>query len=287
MTQLTENARKYLQKKCRGMVMSKECSLKDPTTKEKVLSVWPMLGLDTYLGVMHRIILIEDMGLNNELPTIAINIQTFFDALNKSVVIDDIVNVKLNGQSIGTQDMAYSPRLTLYTNKLHTPLSEVTKIFDGVNTKIDVIEEVKLHKSLFISYGGKDEQVASSINDKIKSKGVLTWFFPDDATPGEKLHRMMFNGVNEYDRVLLICSESSLSRPGVTNEIERVLEREAKEGGSSILIPVTIDDYVYGDWHADRPDIVQQIQSRVITKIDTSGKNFENQIEKIVNVLLK
>jgi len=285
MTQLIKNATQFLQEKSRGMVMSKECFLKDQVTNEKVLSVWPMLGLDTYSGIMHRVISIENMGLKNELSTIAINLQTFFDALDKSVVVDDIVTDKQNGQSIGTQDMTYSPRLTLYTNKLHIPLSDVTKIFDAVNTKIDVVEESKLHKSLFISYGGQDEQVASSINAKIKSKGVATWFFPDDATPGDKLHRMMFNGVNDHDRVLLICSKSSLSRVGVINEIERVLEREAQEGGSSILIPITIDDYVYGDWHNDRPDIVQQIQSRVITKIEASNENYEKQIQKVVNAL--
>ena len=41
-----------------------------------------------------------------------------------------------------------------------------------------------------------------------------------NAKPGDKLHRMMHEGVNKYDHVLLICSENSLVRPGVLNEIE-------------------------------------------------------------------
>ena len=77
---------------------------------------------------------------------------------------------------------------------------------------------------------------------------------------------MMHDGVNNHDRVLLVCSEESLTRVGVLNEIERVLEREAKEGGSEVLIPITLDDYVYGDWAPDRKDIADQIRSRVITK---------------------
>jgi hypothetical protein len=84
--------------------------------------------------------------------------------------------------------------------------------------------------------------------------------------PGQKLHRVMHEQINNHDRVLLVCSEHSLSRLGVLNEIERVLEREAREGGKEILIPITLDDHVYQDWAQDRPDLAQQIRSRVITK---------------------
>lgn len=76
---------------------------------------------------------------------------------------------------------------------------------------------------------------------------------------------MMHDHINNHDRVLLLCSKAALSRLGVLNEIERVLEREAKEGGNEILIPVTIDDYVYGDWAPKHSDLAAQLRTRVIS----------------------
>ena len=176
----------------------------------------------------------------------------------------------------------------LYTNKLHAPIQDVLQIFNSMNTLIDVVDESEMHKTLFISYGDPDEEIVSHINKKIKSKGVKTWFFPDDALPGERLHRVMHDGVNKHDRVLLVCSEKSLTRPGVLNEIERVLEREAKEGGTDILIPITLDNFVYSNWAPGRADIADQVRSRVITKVEMGDEEkFEGQITKVVNALRK
>jgi TIR domain/Pentapeptide repeats (8 copies) len=155
---------------------------------------------------------------------------------------------------------------------------------------VGTAHRAEVFRTLFFSYGGPDEQIASVINNSLKSRGIKTWFFPDDALPGQKLHRVMHEGVNHHERVLLICSERSLQRPGVLNELERVFEREAREGGSDILIPVTLDDFVFGDWAPARPDVAAQVRSRVVTKLDFEP-NHENQLhaqlEKIVKVLSK
>ena len=99
---------------------------------------------------------------------------------------------------------------------------------------------------------------------------------------------MMHDEVNKHDRVLPVCSEQSLTRPGVLDEIERVLEREAKEGGSSILIPISLDDFVYGDWAPERTDIADQVRARVITRIDVADeRKLEEQIGKILKALQK
>lgn len=151
---------------------------------------------------------------------------------------------------------------------------------------------IKKHRysSLFISYGGPDEKYVTLINHYLMTKGIQTWFFPSDATPGEKLQRVMHNGVNEHDRVLLICSENSLCRLGVLNEIEHVLAREAREGGKTILLPITLDDYVYSKWVPERTDIADQIRSRVITKFPKSSertKRFRQAADKLIRVLEK
>ena len=145
--------------------------------------------------------------------------------------------------------------------------------------------------SAFISYGGPDEAVAESINQALKARGVTTWFFKDDAKAGVKLHNVMRDGVKSHDRVILICSEHSLSRPGVMNEIEKVLEREAREGGESILIPITLDDFLFTRWQpgdAHSETRKTEIINRVVANfegIGRSGLKFNDAIDKLVLAL--
>lgn len=150
-------------------------------------------------------------------------------------------------------------------------------------------KEVEAKKmSVFISYGGPDEEIAGQISHALTKKGVRTWFFPRDAIPGEKLHRTMFNGVNDHDRILLVCSRASLSRPGVLNEIERVLEREGREGGTSRLLPITLDKHVFSDWAPSRPDLAQQLRDRVIcdfTEAAGEGWSFHDKIDQLARAL--
>lgn len=111
-------------------------------------------------------------------------------------------------------------------------------------------------QSVFISYGAPDEAFAARLNRALLAEGVRTYFFKEDAEPGQKLHRLMRTGVNTHDRVILICSEASLKRPGLLNELEETLQRESREGGQSYLVPVRVDDFVFtSGWSQDRPDL--------------------------------
>jgi hypothetical protein len=288
MADFHKNAIVFLQKRFPvAPVLNNEQTLGDEHG-HVISKFWPMIAQDMRSGTKQRAIAIENLGSKGEIPAIAANIKNVFEELNSVIYVKMGNSKNLRGHDIDTNQMTFAPRVILYTNKLCTPIQEVLEIFSSVDVLIDVIDESEMHNSLFISYGGPDEEISSKINTKIKSKGVQTWFFPDNALPGEKLHRMMHDGVNKHDRVLLVCSAQSLSRPGVLNEIERVLEREAKEGGTNILIPITLDDFVYGDWAPERTDIADQIRSRVITKVEAGNEEkFEQQIGKVVQALQK
>ena len=110
--------------------------------------------------------------------------------------------------------------------------SQVSTASDEKITKTEALA------SVFISYGGPDEPFALKLNKALQLSGVTTFLFKAHAVPGQKLHRVMSQNVNKFDRVVLICSASSLNRPGVQNELEEVLAREAREGGAEILIPI-------------------------------------------------
>ena len=287
MSNLCKNAISFLQRRFPvAPVLNNECKFPDKNGNI-ILKAWYMLAQDAQSGVKQRAIAIENLGSKDELLSIAGSMQKMFDQLDSAVYLKMGNSINRRGHDIDTNQMTFAPRLILYTNKLCVPIQYIIDAFNSVNVLVDVVDESEMHKSLFISYGGPDENIVTEINRLIKSKGVKTWFFPEDALPGDKLHRIMHDGVNNHDRVLLVCSEQSLSRPGVLNEIERVLEREAKEGGKEILIPITLDNFVYSNWAPEHEDIASQVRSRVITKVEYGSSQFEPAINKIVAVLRK
>ena len=142
--------------------------------------------------------------------------------------------------------------------------------------------------SVFISYGGPDDSFARRLYHALKAKGAEVFFFPESATPGEKLHRTMSQAVHDYDRVLLICSRASLVRPGVLNELEQVLSREAREGGTELLMPVLLDDFALAEWAPERADLARQVRDRVAADFRESSteSEFTKQLERVVKALV-
>lgn len=285
MSNLRKNATALLQKRFpAAAVLSGETTF-STLSGVPAFKIWPMIAEDPQSGIKQRAIAVENLGLD-EINAIIGTLHVVFAKLDGTTyaIIDNPTTPQ--GHAIDTRQMAFAPRILLYTNKLQVDIRQVIDAFSVINILIDVTDESEKHKTLFISYGGPDEEVVGEINKMLRAKGITTWFFKDNARPGEKLHRMMSDGVNKYDYVLLVCSKASLSRPGVLNEIERCLEREAKEGGSTVLIPVTLDGHVFKDWAPSRQDLADQIRSRVITKITTDNKDeFNKQINKLVAVL--
>jgi uncharacterized protein YjbI with pentapeptide repeats len=146
-----------------------------------------------------------------------------------------------------------------------------------------------LLQSTFISYGGPDEAFARKLNEALEQRGVTTFFFKDDAPPGERLHRVMRKGVNEHDRTILICSEASLQRPGLLNELEETLTREARDGGKTYLIPVRLDDFVLKSWAPATSDLAQRVRERVISdfRMHEVEAEFDAEVAKLIAVLKK
>ena len=149
-----------------------------------------------------------------------------------------------------------------------------------------VVQPAKF-KTAFISYGGPDEAFARKIYEALLAKGVHTYYFPESSIPGRRLHRTMTDAVYEYDVVISICSEAAVTRPGWLNELEQTLTREAREGGTELLIPVLLDDFVLSRWKPERKDLARQMLSRVAA--DFRGHNeefaFNRQVERLCTAL--
>ncbi|NMY84506.1 toll/interleukin-1 receptor domain-containing protein [Pseudomonas sp. WS 5411] len=257
-----------------------------PSSVVDDLQVGVLSLIDPTSGVKSRVLVLKNLGNVIELEHIVKSIDEIFLNCDGDLALEFSNEINRTGHAVHSETMTVASVLSIYTNKLCAPIEQVLSAFEVISQRVRVIEEAKMYMSLFVSYGGPDEEVAVKINKRIRASGVTTWFFLDDALPGQKLHRMMFDGVNQHDRVLLVCSKNSLSRSGVLNEIEKVLEREAKEGGGEILIPITLDDFVFSEWAPSRPDIAAQIRNRVITPIDTKNDElFEEQISKVLRAI--
>jgi uncharacterized protein YjbI with pentapeptide repeats len=155
-----------------------------------------------------------------------------------------------------------SPGLERLLLNAQIPEVVVTYTIDCARA-LDPAEMFNLMLSTFISYGAPDVVFARRLRDALQANGVRTFLFETDAIPGERLHRVMHDAVHTHDRVILICSEQSLLRPGVRNEIEQTLAREARDGGSSYLLPVAIDDHIYL-WKSQPEDLAVQVRDRVV-----------------------
>lgn len=142
--------------------------------------------------------------------------------------------------------------------------------------------------SVFISYGGPDEAIARLFYSRLQQEGVPAFLFAEDAPFGKKLHHVMRDGIEEHDRVLLLCSERSLTRPGVLNEIEEALARESRDGGLVRLIPCALDDYVFRAWSPENSGLASALRARVIADFRSAqepGEGFERVFAKLLRVL--
>lgn len=288
---LLKNAIAFLQRRYpKATVLNEEVTFRYGNTEDVVFTAWPMIAQDPSTGVKQRAVAVNDLGLKDNPLALAQEANAMFDRLDKGLFVGFGNAMAPRGHAINTMQMTFAPKVILYTDTVHVPYQSIFNVFEHARILVEIISEGELFNSLFVSFGGTDIHAATTINSYLKTKGVTTWFFPEDALPGQKLHRMMHDGVNKHDRVLLICSKESLTRHGVLNEIERVLEREAKEGGSEILIPITLDNFVYEDWAPARLDVAAQVRSRVITKVDISDPPTDemfSQLNKLVKALSK
>jgi len=202
----------------------------------------------------------------------------FFIKLNEWIIIERSWVKWIT--DISSNDLSISPMLNLYIWTLNCRKEEIMSAFNNCNKKVKILPEEEIYKKVFISYWWPDLEIAKQINTKLKEKWVKTWFFPESAVPWDKLHRIMFEWIEKNDKVLLICSKNSLNRSWILNEIERVLEKEAREWGINMFIPITLDNYIFDWWNPVNFDIKTQITSRVIVKI------WNDLDKEIVNILL-
>jgi hypothetical protein len=179
------------------------------------------------------------------------------------------------------------PNLRRFMTDCGVPEIFTTYMIDCAHASGDPLLR-SLMQSTFISYGGPDEKFARRIYDALRAHKVPLFFFPETARVGERIDNEVFRRLQEHDRVLLLCSRDSLDRPGVISEIQETLDREARDGSATYLLPVMIDDYVLTGWRASHPELAERVGRRIIGDFRKTRRNkgaFDAAVARVVDVL--
>ena len=137
--------------------------------------------------------------------------------------------------------------------------------------------------SCFIAHSGKDQEFCDRLYADLKTKDVRCWYFPEDATWGKSVWGEIDQSIHIYDKLVVVCSENSLTSGPVIREIERALQREDQEK-REVLFPIRIDDYLFDKWdHPRKADVVAKVVGdfRNWKDHDSYRKNFDKLLKAL------
>lgn len=122
----------------------------------------------------------------------------------------------------------------------------------------------------FISHSTADEKFAGKLYNDFQASGIRCWKWDKDARTGESIWGEIDQAIRDFDKLVVVASESSLKSPYVMDEIERAIMKERDRlrqsaqgkfhGNTNVLFPVRLDDYIFDGWeHERKADVVSKV----------------------------
>ena len=149
--------------------------------------------------------------------------------------------------------------------------------------------------SCFISYGGQDGEFADRLHRDMRRRDIRCWKYDVDAIIGRDVWGNISGAIVLHEKMIVICSQSSLQRPGVHGEIERALQKEEQlkrersgkgdaHVDTDVLVPVRLDDYVFEGW--EHPRKAELIAKHIGDFRDwEDDANYQRGLEQLLRAL--
>jgi uncharacterized protein YjbI with pentapeptide repeats len=154
-----------------------------------------------------------------------------------------------------------------------------------------LLQEATQFFSCVISYSHKNEAFAKRLFETLQGRSIRCWLDDKGLIPGDDIYEPVDRDIPTWDKIVLCCSEASLTSWWVDNEIRMALEREqqvTKERGERVeaIIPLNLDDYIFGEgWKSGyRVEILHRLTANFLNW-ETDDATFNAQTEMVIQAL--
>ena len=140
--------------------------------------------------------------------------------------------------------------------------------------------------SAFISYNHSDKPFARRLYADLQSAGIRCWLDEKDMRGGDMIFDVVNRAIRTHDKLILLCSLSSLTSNWVERELQSAFDREERsKDGERILIPLDLDGYLFDGYEGQ---FGPQIRARLAIKFDGwkgDADVYEAGFEKVKDAL--
>jgi hypothetical protein len=220
------------------------------------------------------------------------------DLSNVLLAKTTIGNVDLNN-AIGLEFVEHIGPSSIGIDTIYKSGGQIPEIFlRGCGVPENLIRHMKSltmnpfdFYSCFISYSHQDKSFARRLHDQLQARGIRCWLDEHQMLPGDDIYEQVDRGIRMWDKVLLCCSEHSLTSWWVDNEVATAFNKEQqlmKDRKKKVLslIPLNIDGFMFSDeWASGKRQQLKERLAANFTGWETDNAKFEEQFERVVKAL--